>query len=149
MDVFTDFIVVIIPQYIRIPKIALKAWCIYCLCWYSTSRKTTGLAGEGKWQENVKEQTCSVRIGNKYEVINILKNKHLCICTYHSFCFAFYRFMPFPSEIVCPHVVYNPVSRPALGDAKYLMTPHLETINTFEWVLGSWGKGCWKFDERD
>lgn len=37
----------------------------------------------------------------------------------------------------------------ALGDAKYLMTPHLETINTFESVLDSWGKGCWKFDERD
>lgn len=31
-------------------------------------------------------------------------------------------------------MVYNPVSQAALGDAKYLMTPHLETINTFESV---------------
>lgn len=47
---------------------------------------------------------------------------------------------PFRSSL--PSMVYNPVSQPALGDAKYLMTPHLETINTFESLLDPWGKGC-------
>ena len=55
----------------------------------------------------------------------------------------FYLFMLLPPEIICLHMVYNPVSQAALGDAKYLMTPHLETINTFESVR-LLGKGILK-----
>lgn len=62
----------------------------------------------------------------------------MCISLY----LFLYLFTLFPSEILDLLLVYNPASQPALGDAKYFMTPHLETINTFESVLDSWGKGC-------
>lgn len=99
------------------------------------------MVGEGKLPEKVEQVPRIVRIGDKHVVVNILKNKHVYL--YMSLIRPnTLQTHAFLSRNCMLHMVWNLLSQPALGDAKYLMTPHLETINTFESVLDSWGKGC-------